>query len=59
MFFFQQCLDGSVTDGTDALLVRRLAAGDDHALAEIFDSLGPAVTGDFQGDTAALSRLSR
>jgi hypothetical protein len=28
---------------TDALLARRLAAGDDHALAEIFDRLAPAV----------------
>lgn len=28
---------------TDALLVARLAAGDDHALAEIFDRLAPAV----------------
>jgi RNA polymerase sigma-70 factor, ECF subfamily len=36
---------------TDALLVRRLAAGDDHALAEIFDSLAPTVYG------AALSVL--
>lgn len=31
--------------GTDVLLVRRLAAGDDHALAEIFDSLAPTVYG--------------
>jgi RNA polymerase sigma-70 factor (ECF subfamily) len=31
--------------GTDALLAARLAAGDDHALAEIFDRLGPAVYG--------------
>lgn len=29
--------------GNDALLVARLAAGDDHALAEIFDLLGPSV----------------
>ncbi len=29
--------------GTDALLAARLAAGDDHALAEVFDRLGPAV----------------
>jgi RNA polymerase sigma-70 factor, ECF subfamily len=28
--------------GTDALLVARLAAGDDHALAEVFDRFGPA-----------------
>jgi RNA polymerase sigma-70 factor, ECF subfamily len=31
--------------GTDALLAARLAAGDDHALAEVFDRLGPAVYG--------------
>jgi len=31
--------------GTDARLAARLAAGDDHALAEIFDRLGPAVYG--------------
>ncbi|MBO0886444.1 MAG: sigma-70 family RNA polymerase sigma factor [Acidimicrobiales bacterium] len=29
----------------DALLTARLAAGDDDALAEVFDSLGPAVYG--------------
>jgi RNA polymerase sigma-70 factor, ECF subfamily len=31
--------------GTDALLAARLAAGDDHALAEIFDRWGAAVYG--------------
>jgi len=31
--------------GNDALLAARLAAGDDHALAEIFDRLAPAVHG--------------
>jgi len=31
--------------GTDALLAARLTAGDDHALAEVFDRLGPAVYG--------------
>jgi RNA polymerase sigma-70 factor, ECF subfamily len=31
--------------GPDTLLAQRLAAGDDHALAEIFDRLGPAVYG--------------
>ena len=31
--------------GPDALLAARLAAGDDHALAEIFDRLAPAVYG--------------
>lgn len=31
--------------GTDALLAERLAAGDDHALAEIFDSFAAAVYG--------------
>ena len=29
--------------GTDALLAARLAAGDDHALAEVFDRLAPVV----------------
>jgi RNA polymerase sigma-70 factor, ECF subfamily len=32
-------------EATDALLTARLAAGDDHALAEAFDQLGPAVYG--------------
>jgi len=31
--------------GTDALLAARLAAGDDHALAEVFDRLAPAAYG--------------
>jgi RNA polymerase sigma-70 factor, ECF subfamily len=31
--------------GTDTLLSARLAAGDDHALAEVFDRLAPAVYG--------------
>ena len=31
--------------GPDALLAARLAAGDDHALVEIFDRLAPAVYG--------------
>jgi len=31
--------------GSDALLAARLAAGDDHALAEVFDRLGSAVYG--------------
>ena len=42
--------------GDDALLVARLAAGDDHALAEIFDRLAPAVYGSalrVLGDAAA------
>src|SRR5215470_10727210 len=30
---------------TDALLTARLSAGDDHALAEVFDRFGPAVYG--------------
>jgi RNA polymerase sigma-70 factor (ECF subfamily) len=30
-------------DQTDALLAARLAAGDDHALADVFDRLAPAV----------------
>jgi RNA polymerase sigma-70 factor, ECF subfamily len=32
-------------EATDALLTARLAAGDDRALAEAFDQLGPAVYG--------------
>jgi RNA polymerase sigma-70 factor (ECF subfamily) len=32
-------------EGTDAVLAARLAAGDDHALAEVFDRLAPAVYG--------------
>jgi RNA polymerase sigma-70 factor, ECF subfamily len=32
-------------EATDALLAARLAAGDDHALAEAFDHLGPSVYG--------------
>jgi RNA polymerase sigma-70 factor, ECF subfamily len=32
-------------EGNDTLLAARLAAGDDHALAEIFDRLGSAVYG--------------
>jgi RNA polymerase sigma-70 factor, ECF subfamily len=32
-----------VVGGNDALLGARLAAGDDHALAEVFDQLAPAV----------------
>ncbi len=31
--------------GTDALLAARLGAGDDHALAEVFDRLAPVVYG--------------
>jgi RNA polymerase sigma-70 factor, ECF subfamily len=31
--------------GSDALLAARLAAGDDRALGEVFDCLGPAVHG--------------
>jgi RNA polymerase sigma-70 factor (ECF subfamily) len=31
--------------GSDALLAARLAAGDDRALAEVFDRLGPSVYG--------------
>ncbi len=31
--------------GSDALLTARLAAGDDHALAEVFDRLAPVVYG--------------
>jgi hypothetical protein len=31
--------------GTDALQAARLAAGDDHALAEIYDRLAPSVYG--------------
>ena len=32
-------------EGADALLAARLAAGDDHALAEVFDRLAPAAYG--------------
>jgi RNA polymerase sigma-70 factor (ECF subfamily) len=32
-------------EGDDALLAARLAAGDDHALAEVFDRLAPSVYG--------------
>ncbi len=32
-------------EGSDALLAARLAAGDDHALAEAFDQLAPSVYG--------------
>jgi RNA polymerase sigma-70 factor, ECF subfamily len=32
-------------EATDALLAERLAAGDDHALAEVFDHLAPTVFG--------------
>lgn len=32
-------------EATDALLSARLAAGDDHALADVFDRLAPAVYG--------------
>jgi RNA polymerase sigma-70 factor (ECF subfamily) len=32
-------------EATDALLAARLAAGDDHALAEVFDDLAPTVYG--------------
>jgi RNA polymerase sigma-70 factor, ECF subfamily len=41
---------------TDALLGARLAAGDDHALAEVFDSMAAAVFGTARrvlGDSAA------
>jgi RNA polymerase sigma-70 factor (ECF subfamily) len=34
-----------VVEGDDALLAARLAAGDDHALAEVFDRLAPIVYG--------------
>lgn len=39
------CASVPAVGGTDALLASRLAAGDDHALAEAFDRLGPAVYG--------------
>lgn len=32
-------------EGTDSLLAARLAAGDDHALAEVFDRLAPVAYG--------------
>jgi RNA polymerase sigma-70 factor, ECF subfamily len=34
-----------VVGGTDAMLAARLAAGDDHALAEVFDALAHSVYG--------------
>ncbi len=43
-------------EGNDALLASRLAAGDDHALAEVFDQFGPAVYGAamrIMGDAAS------
>jgi len=42
--------------GTDAVLAARLAAGDDHALAEVFDALAYSVYGSalrVLGDTSA------
>ena len=47
----QRCLPpagGNIVGGVeqaDALLAARLAAGDDHALAEVVDLLGPVVYG--------------
>jgi RNA polymerase sigma-70 factor (ECF subfamily) len=48
--------------GTDAWLVARLAAGDDHALAEVFDRLGPAVYGAARrvlGDSSAAQDVAQ
>jgi RNA polymerase sigma-70 factor (ECF subfamily) len=42
--------------GSDAVLAARLAAGDDHALAEVFDALAPSVLGSalrVLGDSSA------
>jgi RNA polymerase sigma-70 factor, ECF subfamily len=42
--------------GADAVLAARLAAGDDHALAEVFDGLAPSVYGSalrVLGDSSA------
>lgn len=39
----RRCVTFPIVGGTDALLAARLAAGDDHALAEVFDRFGPAV----------------
>ena len=38
-----RCVTFPSVGGTDALLAARLAAGDDHALAEVFDRFGAAV----------------
>jgi RNA polymerase sigma-70 factor (ECF subfamily) len=47
--FSRLLADGAAGAGADALLARRLAAGDDHALAEAYDSLAPAVYGAARG----------
>ena len=39
------CASVPAVGGTDALLALRLAAGDDHALAEVYDRFGRAVYG--------------
>jgi RNA polymerase sigma-70 factor (ECF subfamily) len=39
----RRCVTFPIVGGTDALLAARLAAGDDHALAEVFDRFGAAV----------------
>ena len=39
----RHCVTFPSVGGTDALLAARLAAGDDHALAEVFDRFGAAV----------------
>jgi RNA polymerase sigma-70 factor (ECF subfamily) len=39
------CASVAPVGGTDALLASRLTAGDDHALAEVFDRFGRAVYG--------------
>ena len=39
--------------GTDGVLAARLAAGDDHALAEVFDALAHSVYGSALGDASA------
>jgi RNA polymerase sigma-70 factor, ECF subfamily len=41
----RRCVTVPDVGGTDALLAARLAAGDDHALAEVFDRFGPVVYG--------------
>ena len=40
-----RCVKFAAVGGTDELLAARLAAGDDHALAEVFDRFGTVVYG--------------
>jgi RNA polymerase sigma-70 factor, ECF subfamily len=56
------CASVPAVGGTDALLASRLAAGDDQALTEVFDRLGPAVYGAalrIVGDGAAAQDVAQ